>query len=106
MSSTGHIKIPALLGNLHAITNCVTAAASGAGDFRIEIRDSGKEFGMTKLPDPDLPLGISERPISGLRAYLIKKKADAVSYRRLSSFNVLTLIFNFPSSTSSKEFRA
>ena len=135
MSSTGHIKIQAVLENLQAIIGCVTAAASaagfsarrigdmelaveeavtnvfkyaspanpgeievtcasGGGKFSIEIRDSGKEFDITKLPDPDLSLDISERPIGGLGAYLIKKTADDVTYRRLLGINVLTLVFN------------
>src|ERR1035437_4070629 len=94
MSSTGRVKMPAVLENLQAITECVTAAASsagfsarrigdmelaleeavtnvfkyanpgnpgeievacasGRGKFSIEIRDSGQEFDITKLPDPD-----------------------------------------------------
>ena len=135
MSSTGRVKMPAVLENLQAITECVTTAASsagfsarrigdmelaleeavtnvfkyanpgnpgeievacasGGGKFSIEIRDSGQEFDITKLPDPDLSQDISERPIGGLGAYLIKKIADDVNYRRLSGFNVLTLVFN------------
>jgi anti-sigma regulatory factor (Ser/Thr protein kinase) len=135
MSASGRIKLQAVLGNLQAIMDCVTAAASAAGfsarrmgdmelaveeavtnvfkyaspgnpgdievvcaadagEFRIEIRDSGKEFDITKLPDPDLSLDISERPIGGLGVYLIKKKADAVTYRRLPGLNVLALVFN------------
>ena len=135
MSSTGRVKMPAVLENLQAITECVTAAASsagfsarrigdmelaleeavtnvfkyanpgnpgeievacasGGGKFSIEIRDSGQEFDITKLPDPDLSQDISRRPIGGLGAYLIKKIADDVNYRRLSGFNVLTLVFN------------
>ncbi len=135
MSSTGYIRIPAVLGNLQAIMDCVTAAALaagfsarrigdmelaleeavtnvfkyaspdnpgeievacavGGGKFSVEIRDTGREFDITKLQDPDLSLDISERPIGGLGAYLIKKIADEVSYRRLQGFNVLTLVFN------------
>ena len=135
MSSTGHIKTPAVLESLQEITECVTAAASAAGfsarrigdvelaleeavtnvfkyanpgnpgeieincastggKFSVEIRDSGKEFDITKLPDPNLSRDISERPVGGLGAYLIKKKTDAVTYRRLQGFNVLTLVFN------------
>ena len=59
-----------------------------------EIRDWGKEFDITKLPDPDLSQNISERPIGGLGAYLIKRLADDVSYRRLPGLNILTLVFN------------
>ncbi len=134
MSSTGHIKIPAVLESLPVITECVTGAAAAAGfsarigdmelaleeavtnvfkyanpgnpgeieidcasaegKFSVEIRDSGREFDITKLPDPDLSMDISERPIGGLGAYLIKKVTDGVSYRRLPGFNVLTLVFN------------
>ncbi|MEI7481333.1 MAG: ATP-binding protein [Elusimicrobiota bacterium] len=135
MPSTGHIKIPAVLGNLQAITDCVSAAAAAAGftprrvgdmelaleeavtnvfkyaspgnpgeieitcaagdgKFSIEIRDWGKEFDITKLPDPDLSQNISDRPIGGLGAYLIKRLADDVSYRRLPGLNILTLVFN------------
>lgn len=70
------------------------SCASSEDKFSIEIRDSGLEFDITKLPDPDLSKGISERPIGGLGAYLIRKKTDGVSYRRVSGFNILTLVFN------------
>ncbi len=134
MDATGHLKLPALLENLPAITACVTAAASaagfsarrigeidlaleeavtnvfkyaspgkageieitcsrGAGAFTVELRYSGREFDITRLPDPDLAQDIAERPVGGLGAYLIKKMADGVSYRRLSGLNVLTLVF-------------
>ena len=135
MPFTAHIKIPAVLESLQAISGCVTAAASaaglpvrrigdlelaleeavtnvfkyanpgnpgeievsctsGGGKFSVEIRDSGREFDITKLPNPDLTQDISERPVGGLGAYLIKKKADAVTYSRLAQFNVLTLVFD------------
>ena len=135
MSSIGHIKIRAVLENLQAIMDCVTAAAAaagfsarrigdmelaveeavtnvfkyaspldpgeievacacGKGRFSIEIRDSGREFDITKLPSPDLSQGISDRPIGGLGAYLIMETADDVTYRRLPGFNVLTLSFD------------
>ncbi len=134
MFTPGRIKIPAVLKNLRAITDCVSAAASSAGfsahrigaiqlaleeavtnvfkyagsenpgeievlcafaegKFSIEIRDPGREFDITKLPDPDLSLDISERPIGKLGAYFIKKSVDDISYRRLPGFNVLTLVF-------------
>ncbi len=64
------------------------------GRFSVEIRDTGKEFDMTRLPDPDLAADVTERPIGGLGAYLIKKIADEVTYRRHSGFNILTLFFN------------
>ena len=135
MSATGHIKVPASLENLQAITDFIIAAASAAGfpqerkgdielaleeavtnvikyshpeipgeievsffsggrQFRIEIRDSGDPFDITSLPDPELSLGVDERPVGGLGAYLIKKAADAITYRRSSGANILTLIFN------------
>ena len=70
--------------------SCVPAG----GKFSVEIRDSGKEFDMTKLPDPDLSGDISARPIGGLGVYFIKKLADGVTYSRLPGGNVLTLFFD------------
>ncbi len=134
MTVIGHIKLPAVLENLMAITACVTTAAAaagfsarrigdmelvleesvtnvfkyaspgnpgeiditctlGEGEFTIEIRDPGREFDITKLPDPDLGQHISERPIGGLGAYIIKRISDDVSYRRLPGLNILTLVF-------------
>ena len=61
--------------------------------FAIEISDTGRPFDPTGRPDPDLTLGLEERPIGGLGVFLIKKVTDALSYERKGERNVLRLEF-------------
>ena len=64
----------------------------GENKFITEIVDSGIAFDILKKEDPDLSLGISERPIGGLGILLIKKLADDVEYRRLKEKNILKFV--------------
>ncbi|MCF0175463.1 MAG: ATP-binding protein [Bacteroidales bacterium] len=58
------------------------------------LSDSGVPFDPTRAADPDLSLGLEERPIGGLGIFLIKKIMNEVSYEYINSCNVLTMIKN------------
>lgn len=60
--------------------------------FIIEIIDSGVQFDITSLPDPDITQNISERPVGGLGVFFIKKILDEVHYRREDNRNILNLV--------------
>jgi len=62
--------------------------------FIVEIIDSGVQFDITSLPDPDITQDISERPVGGLGVFFIKKIMDEVHYRREDNKNILTLVIN------------
>jgi anti-sigma regulatory factor (Ser/Thr protein kinase) len=71
----------------------VVCRAEGGTAFVVEITDSGKDFDMTSLPEPDITAGVEERKIGGLGIYFIKKLADRVTYRREDGKNILAIMF-------------
>jgi len=62
------------------------------GGLSVEIWDSGVPFDPTAAADPDVTLGLEERPVGGLGIYLMKKVAESVDYRREDGRNVLRLV--------------
>ena len=60
---------------------------------RIEfsLSDSGIPFDPTTTDDPNLALGVEERPVGGLGIYLVKRIMDKVSYARRDGKNILTM---------------
>ena len=58
--------------------------------------DSGVPYNPLEKPDPDVTLGLKERPIGGLGIYLTKKLMDDISYKHSDGNNILTIkkIFN------------
>ena len=54
--------------------------------------DSGVAFDPTAKPDPDLTLGVEERPIGGLGIFLVKQIMDKVLYERKNDRNYLRMI--------------
>lgn len=60
--------------------------------LKITISDGGKAFDPTLEIDPDITLGVEERPIGGLGIYLIRKLMDEVNYARVEEKNVLSLV--------------
>jgi serine/threonine-protein kinase RsbW len=71
----------------------VACEEQGAG-LRVEITDSGIPFDPLAPGDPDLSLGIEDRPIGGLGIFLIRKLATEVRYRRENDTNHLILTFS------------
>lgn len=60
--------------------------------LKITIIDGGKAFDPTLEIDPDISLGVEDRPIGGLGIYLIRKLMDEVIYNRVEEKNVLSLV--------------
>ena len=67
-----------------------------AGNFVIEIIDSGIPFNILTAKEPDITSGISERSIGGLGIFLIRKLMVDVRYRREGDRNILTLVVKKP----------
>ncbi len=88
-----------------ACTNVIEHAYGGEGDGVLEIRcgvsnevitviirDWGKPFDPSNVPEPKLDEGLFERRIGGLGVYLMRKLMDTVGYIPSSeSGNMLTL---------------
>lgn len=96
-------KNDVLLAVQEAVTNLIRHAYDGgegkilvdieesAESFKVDIRDFGKSFDITRVPDPELP---KETP-GGLGIFLIKKVMDRVSYESSAdNGNVLSLVKN------------
>ena len=64
-----------------------------ADSFVLEIADKGLAFDVLSLPDPDITLGIDDRPIGGLGVHLIRTLSDSVGYRRENDSNILRMVF-------------
>ncbi len=65
----------------------------GDRDLVMRVRDRGAPFDMTQKPEPDLSLGVDDRPVGGLGVFLVRKVMEEVRYERLGDENVLHLHF-------------
>ena len=89
-----------------ASTNIIEYAYAGVEDGEIEIdcstangeltivmRDQGKPFDPSSVPEPNVKGDLAERKIGGLGIYLMRKLMDEVIYETLAEGgNVLTMI--------------
>ena len=89
-----------------ASSNIIEHAYAGVGDGKIEIdcsisetelkivmRDHGRSFDPSTVPEPNVKADLSERKIGGLGMYLMRKLMDDVSYESSADAgNVLTMI--------------
>ena len=57
----------------------------------IEFKDSGSPFDPLAKPDPDLTLGVEDRPIGGLGIFLCKQFMDSIDYRYEDGCNILKM---------------
>lgn len=84
------------------VTNVVSYAypegADGVLDVSVEVEndmlsitfsDSGVPFNPLQQDDPDITLGIEERPVGGLGIFLVKQMMDNVEYNYVDGRNVL-----------------
>ncbi len=61
--------------------------------LKIVMRDQGKPFDPSSVPEPNVKADLSERKIGGLGMYLMRKLMDEVSYKSSSERgNILTMI--------------
>jgi phosphoserine phosphatase RsbU/P len=60
-----------------------------------EIIDDAKAYDpFSQAPEPDLDLGVDDRPIGGLGVFLVKEFMNTTDYRREDGRNVITLAKN------------
>lgn len=57
----------------------------------ISFTDEGRPYDPLAKEDPDLELGLDDRPIGGLGIYLVKTNMDKIEYQRMDDKNVLTI---------------
>lgn len=57
----------------------------------VTFRDQGVPFDPLKKVDPDVTLGVEERPIGGLGIFMVKKTMDEVAYQYDDGWNVFTM---------------
>ena len=89
-----------------ASTNIIEYAYAGVEDGKIDIdcsaadgglkivmRDRGKPFDPSSVPEPNVKADLSERKIGGLGIYLMRKLMDEVTYESSTEGgNVLTMV--------------
>lgn len=71
--------------------NIYVSAYTTSDDLVFQIKDTGKPFDPTQVPDVDTSLSAEERQIGGLGVFLIKQIMDRVEYQRQDGQNILTL---------------
>lgn len=71
----------------------IRCSPGGGGRLGIEVRDRGLPFDCLSRKDPDLKVGLDDRPIGGLGIFLFKRLASRVEYRREEDTNILSLLF-------------
>ncbi|MBF0528163.1 MAG: ATP-binding protein [Deltaproteobacteria bacterium] len=59
----------------------------------LTIIDQGQPFDVLAAPDPDIDLGVDDRPIGGLGVHFMKKVANKISYTRNDNQNELLMVF-------------
>lgn len=69
----------------------VVTASDENGAMIFTIEDEGVPFDPTVARDPDVTLGVEDRPMGGLGIFLVKELMSNVSYEWKSGKNVLTL---------------
>jgi len=63
------------------------------GGLKIVMRDQGKSFNPSSVPEPNVKADLSERKIGGLGMYLMRKLMDEVTYESSAgSGNVLIMV--------------
>lgn len=74
------------------VENWMEIVTSQEGNLLVlTFTDSGLEFDPLGIPDPDVTLEATERPIGGLGIFLCKQMTEEMTYRRDAEFNILTM---------------
>ena len=77
----------------------VAYAVKAPGTLFVRVTDFGVAYNPLEREDPDLSLGIDERPIGGLGVFLVKTIAREVTYAREPDRNVLSFSFQSDGAT-------
>ncbi len=67
---------------------------AGTQTLTFTLKDSGKPFDPTAVPDVDTTLSLEERPIGGLGIFLIRQIMDKVEYSYDKGYNILIMSKN------------
>lgn len=77
--------------------NCAVTELDGQVFLGVSIKDWGPAFDpFAQAPEPDLSLGVDERPIGGLGIHLVKAMAAHWMYQRQGEANIVNLYFAKP----------
>ena len=78
-------------GEDKGIIECCTTL--GKNDLRITLRDFGKEFDPTKIPQPQVNVPLDQLKPRGVGFFLINRMMDEVRYKRYKTRgNMMTLV--------------
>lgn len=67
--------------------------STSENELKIVLRDQGKSFDPTSVPEPNVKADLSDRKIGGLGMYLMRKLMDEVTYESSpNKGNTLTMI--------------
>ena len=69
----------------------ITAIIRPKKEIEFIVDDSGRPFDPTLAEQPDLELGVDERPVGGLGIHLVRSIMDKVSYAREGGHNILKM---------------
>ena len=72
----------------------ITTTLDEAGMLTISFKDAGVPFNPLEKEDPDITLGLDERPVGGLGIFICKKMMDSVSYVFEDGCNNFTMKIN------------
>jgi anti-sigma regulatory factor (Ser/Thr protein kinase) len=72
----------------HQIGIRVTLESDGVS---VRVEDDGRAFNPLDAPQPDLGLGLDERPIGGLGVHIVRSVMDGLEYRREDDRNILIM---------------
>lgn len=61
-------------------------------DFIVEMRDYGRPFDPSRVPEPDLHAPLEKRREGGLGLFLMRRMMDRVEFSRRGEENILTLV--------------
>jgi serine/threonine-protein kinase RsbW len=67
-------------------------AFSADRKISFDLIDSGLQFDISKMKEPDITKPVEEKPIGGLGIFLLKRMMDDVRYIRENNQNILTLV--------------
>lgn len=72
----------------------ITTTLNEEGVLIISFKDAGVPFNPLEKEDPDITLGLDERPVGGLGIFICKKMMDSVSYVFEDGCNNFTMKIN------------
>lgn len=72
----------------------VSTHVDDEGILTISFKDAGVRFNPLDVEDPDITLGVEERPVGGLGIFMCKKLMDSVNYEYSHGCNHFSMTIN------------